>query len=401
MSHCRHLLQSAIIAAFMIVFAMTQLYAKEFTIVLDAGHGGKDYGAIGKTAREKDINLGVALKLGELIGKEMKDVNLVYTRDNDTFVTLQGRADIANKAGGDLFISIHTNSVDAKSPRRTTVSGASVYTLGLKRFEENLNVAKQENAVMMLEADYSTTYQGFDPNSTESYIMFELSRDIHMDHSIKAADAIQSELVSTAGRKDHGIRQAIFWVLVQTSMPAVLVELDFICNPTCEKYLSSETGQKQLARAIFNGIKSYKACCDKESQVIGKTPPKSSGDKMPVKKNKKPAKASQEANTQEINSQNVNTPEKKQKSITAKSDPQPSGEVIYKVQFMTSGSMLPEGSPKFKGLSPTDSYLEGGVVKYTYGASVSQDEAKRLLAKVKPLFKDAFIIKTIDGKRVK
>ncbi len=374
LSHHLKLLRSAVIAVTMIVCASAQLCAKDFTIVLDAGHGGKDYGAIGKSSREKDINLGVALKLGELIGKEMKDVNLVYTRDDDTFVTLQGRADIANKAGGDLFVSIHTNSVDAKSPRRNTVSGASVYTLGLKRFEENLNVAKQENAVMMLESDYSTTYQGFDPNSTESYIMFELSRDIHMDHSIKAADAIQSELVSTAGRKDHGVRQAIFWVLVKTSMPAVLVELDFICNPTCEKYLSSETGQKQLARAIFNGIKTYKTACDKESQAIGK---------RTVKPKETPVLRQEEKNNKEAN------------------NPQPSGEVIYKVQFMTSGSLIANGSPKFKGLTPVDSYREGGVVKYTYGATTSQNEAKQLLAKVKPLFKDAFIIKTIDGKRVK
>ena len=381
LSHPILILRSAIISAIMIVFASIQLYGKDFTIVIDAGHGGKDYGAIGKTAREKDINLGVALKLGELISKDMKDVELVYTRDDDTFVTLQGRADSANKAGGDLFVSIHTNSVDAKSPRRNVVSGASVYTLGLKRFEENLNVAKQENSVMMLEADYTTTYQGFDPNSTESYIMFELSRDIHLDHSIKAADAIQSELVSTAGRKNLGVKQAIFWVLVKTSMPAVLVELDFICNPTCEKYLSSESGQKQLARAIFNGIKAYKSSCDKETQAIGKTATKSSGKKV-TKSQDKENKAT----------------EKKQK---ASDNPKSSTEVIYKVQFMTSGSKLPKDSPKFKGLSPIDLYRESGMVKYTYGSTTSPDEAKKLLDEVKPLFKDAFVIKTIDGRRVK
>lgn len=215
-----------------------------FTVVIDAGHGGKDHGAVGAKTKEKDVNLGVALKLGEMIEKEMKDVNVVYTRKKDHFVTLQGRADIANKARGDLFISIHTNSVDAKSKSRKTVNGASVYTLGLKRGEDNFNVAKRENSVIMLEPDYTTTYRGFDPNSTESYIMFELSRDIHMDHSIKVAKEIQKELVSTAGRRDKSVHQAPFWVLVQTSMPAVLVELDFICNPTVEKFLAGNDGQK-------------------------------------------------------------------------------------------------------------------------------------------------------------
>ncbi|MDE5838271.1 MAG: N-acetylmuramoyl-L-alanine amidase, partial [Paramuribaculum sp.] len=214
----------------------------KFTVVIDAGHGNQDYGAVGKISNEKDINLGVALRVGDLIKKNMPDVEVIYTRNNDTFVTLQGRADIANKAKGDLFISIHTNSVDKKSKNYLTVHGASVYTLGFKKSSENLAVAMRENAVMKLERDYSTTYEGFDPSSSESYIIFEMSQNLHMAQSIEAANEIQKELVSTAGRFDRGVRQANFWVLFKTSMPAILVELDFICNPEMERFMSSSAG---------------------------------------------------------------------------------------------------------------------------------------------------------------
>lgn len=237
------------------------IMAGDFIVVLDPGHGGHDYGAIGAKAREKDINLGVALKLGALLKKE-KGVKVVYTRDGDYFKTLQQRADIANKAHGDLFISIHTNSLDKKARNRKTISGASTYTLGLHKSAENLAVAKRENAVMMLEDDFSTTYCGFDPNSTESYIIFELSQNNHLDQSIDFAGKLQSEMKSTAGRVDRGVRQAGFWVLAKTSMPAVLIELDFICNPTVERYLASESGQKKFAEAIHNAFKSYKTAYD-------------------------------------------------------------------------------------------------------------------------------------------
>lgn len=213
----------------------------------------------GKSTNEKSVNLDVALALGRLIEKEYgkKEVKVVYTRDGDYFVTLQGRCDKANKANGNLFISIHCNSVDEKSPRRNTVNGASVYTLGLGRSKENLEVAKRENSVMMLEPDYTTTYCGFDPNSAESYIVFEMNQNRHLNQSIKFAALTQRQLVAHAGRADKGIRQDIFWVLVHTGMPAVLIELDFICNPTVEKYMMSDKGVKQMSTAIFNAFTDY------------------------------------------------------------------------------------------------------------------------------------------------
>ncbi len=193
----------------------------------------------------------------------MNDVNVIMTRSNDTFVTLQGRADMANRKHADIFISIHANSVDKKSPMFTSVNGAAVYTLGLQRSETNLSVAMRENAVMKLEPDYSTTYEGFDPSSAESYIAFEMMQHTNLDQSIELAEAVQNQLVRTAGRKNNGVRQAPFWVLVRTSMPAILVELDFICNPAMEKFMASEQGQKKLALAIYRGIEKYRKVADK------------------------------------------------------------------------------------------------------------------------------------------
>lgn len=210
---------------------------KDFVVVIDAGHGGHDHGAIGKITNEKSINLGVALKLGKKL-KKKKGIKVVYTRDNDTFVPLQGRADIANKSNGDLFISIHTNSVDKKSKNRLTVAGASVYTLGFRRTQENLAVAMRENSVMKLESDYSTVYEGFDPNSDESYIIFEMSQNKHMEHSINAAMEVQKELVTTANRRDHGVRQANFWVLFKTECQPCSLSLISFATPLLNAILT-------------------------------------------------------------------------------------------------------------------------------------------------------------------
>lgn len=250
---------AAVMACGLICHARPASHDAPFTVVIDAGHGGKDVGAKGKSTNEKSINLDVALAVGRMIENEYdkKEVKVVYTRDKDYFVTLQGRCDKANKANGNLFVSIHCNSVDEKSPRRGSVCGASVYTLGLGRSKENLEVAKRENSVMMLEPDYTTTYSGFDPNSAESYIVFEMTQNRHLNQSIKFAALAQKQLVNHAGRADKGIRQDIFWVLVHTGMPAVLIELDFICNPTVEQYMMSDKGINQMSTAIFNAFKDY------------------------------------------------------------------------------------------------------------------------------------------------
>ena len=232
--------------------------ALPFTVVLDAGHGGHDVGCQGKKSNEKTITLAVVKLLGKKIEKEYgKKVEVVYTRNADKYLTLQERADIANNARGDLFISVHVNSIAKKAKNRTTIAGTSVYTCGLHKSESNLEVAMRENAVIELEPDYSTTYQGFDPTSSESYIIFELTQNMHLSKSVDFASMAQQRLVSMAGRADRQVRQAGFWVLWATSMPAVLVELDFICNPAQERFLSSAAGQEKCANALFHAFKDY------------------------------------------------------------------------------------------------------------------------------------------------
>ncbi|MBD5232579.1 MAG: N-acetylmuramoyl-L-alanine amidase [Bacteroidales bacterium] len=231
---------------------------KPFTLVIDAGHGGKDFGCRGKTEYEKNITLDVARRFRNLVNTQFGDsVTTVMTRDTDVFVPLGDRAKIANKAEGDLFVSIHVNSVDYKNKNRANIHGASVYTVGLHKSEANLSVAMRENAVIELEEDFSETYQGFDPNSSESYIIFELGQNHAMAQSVGFASLVQNELVTTAGRTDKGVLQAGFLVLWATKMPSVLVELDFICNAEAEKFLGSERGRQKCAEALLNAFADY------------------------------------------------------------------------------------------------------------------------------------------------
>ncbi len=253
---------------------------KEFTLVVDAGHGGKDLGASENKAREKDINLGVALELRNLLQKNHKDINVVMTRDDDTYLTLQQRADVANKSKGDLFISIHTNSVDKSNRNRKNISGASVYALGLHKDDNNMLVARRENSVIELEQNYEQKYSGFDPSKDESYIIFEMAQKKNLSKSIKFAEEAQKRLVES-GRKSRGVHQAGFWVLWATSMPSVLIELDFICNPASAEYLSSEKGNKELAEAIYKAVVSYKDSWEKSNAAAA-----ASREKIPeVKEN--------------------------------------------------------------------------------------------------------------------
>lgn len=349
-----------------------------FTVVIDPGHGGKDYGAVGEFANEKTINLGVALKLGKLIKDNMPDVKVVYTRDKDVFISLQKRADIANAANADLFISIHANSVAKDSPKRNTVCGASVYTLGIERSATNLEIAKRENSVIMLEPDYSTTYHGFNPNSTESYIMFEMFQSAHIDKSIRFASLVQNQLVKTAGRRNSGVRQAPFYVLVRTAMPSVLVELDFICNPVQEKFMASEAGQNKLAASIYNGLREYRNNKGKalttvieQEEKVDEAPPVRQ-PKVPVNNTPQPATTTATDNT-----------------------------LYYKVQFLTSGSLLSPTDQRMKGMTDVEHYTDGKIIKYTVGNGITSiDEAKKLLNQVRQKFPQAFIIKWRSGARV-
>lgn len=230
-----------------------------FVLVLDAGHGGNDQGCRGKTEREKDITLDVVLRARDIIKETYGDsIKVVLTRDDDTFIPLDRRADIANDAAANLFVSVHVNSLDRRAKGRETIHGASVYTVGLHKNDANLAVAMRENSVIELEEDYTESYQGFDPNSSESYIIFELTQNLNMTQSVEAAQLIQNELVGHAGRADKGVRQAGFLVLWATKMPAVLVELDFICNPSAEKFLASAQGRRKCAESIVNAVGQYR-----------------------------------------------------------------------------------------------------------------------------------------------
>ncbi len=345
-----------------IAFLLLPHNANAFIVVIDPGHGGKDHGALGVKSKEKNINLSVALLLGDMIKNELKNTKVVYTRSSDKFLSLRERADIANKASGDLFISIHTNSIAKKAKNRKTISGASVYTLGLHKTEENLEVAKRENAVIELEEDYSTSYSGFDPNSSESYIIFELNQNKHIDQSIEFASAVQDEFIRTANRKDRGVRQAGFLVLAATSMPSILVELDFICNPTQEKFLNSKSGQKKLATAIFNALKKY-------AHKYNKTDITNNRNEIALD-----SKQAKESNLNDIE---------------------------YKIQFLTSSKIINKKDKRLKGLTPVEFYKENNIFKYTYGSTTSWDKALSILNEIKAKFPEAFIVKFKDGKRIK
>ncbi|MDR0824080.1 MAG: N-acetylmuramoyl-L-alanine amidase [Prevotella sp.] len=354
----------------------------KFVVVIDAGHGGKDSGAIRGDYREKDINLAVALGLGQLIEKNYNDVEVVYTRKTDVFVDLNKRADIANKAKANLFISIHTNSTLAKT---TTVAGTDVYILGLARSEENLEVAKRENSVILLEDDYSTKYEGFDPNSPESSIIFEFMTNKFMEQSLEFASFVQSDMKDVAGRVDRGVFQAGFLVLRKISAPSVLIELGFVSNPDEARFLYSKAGQQSMAVAIYSGFKKYKRNFDKKQGklVIDANDKNNKNDSLAVIKDKKD-KAVAASKTPAI------------PAVTDAKD----GQIEYRVQFYISPNILPDNSPAFKGLSPVSYYKDGNNYKYTYGSTTDMGQIAKTLKDVRLEFKDAFIVKFKDGKRV-
>lgn len=357
----------------------------KFVVVIDPGHGGKDGGAVRATYKEKDINLGVALALGQLIEKNYKDVKVVYTRKTDVFIALDRRTEIANKAKANLFISIHTNSTSAKS---TTASGADTYILGLARSEENLEVAKRENSVILLEDDYTTKYEGFDPRSPESYIIFEFMTNTFMEQSLQLANFIQNDFKNVAKRPDRGVRQAGFLVLRKTSMPSILIELGFINNQTEADFLITKKGQQTMASAIYAGFKKYKREFDKKQ---GKFVVAEKDDDDDFSFDTKDTTA-------------VNTTSKESAKADIVTEPKKddlSGKVEYRIQFLISMKKLPDDSPNFKGLSPVTFYKDEGGYKYTYGSSTSMKEIIDIQHQVQTKFKDAFIVRFKNGERIK
>lgn len=376
----------ALIVFFTLNLFASSLMANDFVVVIDAGHGGKDGGAVGTYAKEKDITLNVAKLLGEKITNEYNDIKVVYTRSTDKYLTLQQRADIANNAKGNLFISIHVNSVDLNSAGRTKVEGASVFTLGLHKTSDNLEVAMRENSVIKMEDNYTSTYSGFDPNSSESYIIFEMNQNKHMSQSINLASMVQSELTTSANRIDKGVRQAGFWVLWATNMPSILIELDFICNPIQEAYLSSANGQEQLASSIYNAFCNYY----NSQNILNSTNKQQNRDtKKHVNNNLK-----MEDSTNSIS--NETTQNEDPKTINFASN-----DITYRIQILTSNKILEKGSTEFKGLYPIWRYFDNKLYKYTYEATSSLEDATKILRKVKNKFPQAFIVQFKNGKRIK
>jgi N-acetylmuramoyl-L-alanine amidase len=232
--------------------------AKEFVIVIDAGHGGRDPGTLGTGVHEKDVTLQVSLELGRIIKSNIPDTKIIYTRLADKFVALYRRAEIANENRADLFISIHCNSVGGSTATRNSVKGTEIYVMGLHKNEENLEVAKRENAAILKEANYEAYYEGFDPNSPQSYILLSLRQQTHLTNSLNLAHKIDYQLRNRANRTSRGVKQAGFVVLAKTTMPSVLIELGFLSNPEEEKYLQNAQNQVYLASAIYRAVKAYK-----------------------------------------------------------------------------------------------------------------------------------------------
>ena len=367
---------------------VNQVEGKDFVVVIDAGHGGKDPGAKGRAINEKTINLSVAQKLGSLITQNHKDVKVVYTRKTDVFVDLDERANIANRNKADLFISIHTNAVK----RGSTVAGTETYTLGLARTDENLEVAMRENSAILLEDNYLQKYEGFDPNSSESYIIFEFMQNKHMEQSISLASEVQKSFVS-AKRKNRGVRQAGFLVLRKTGMPSILVELGYISNPAEEQFMKGAEGQRKLAAAIYNAFTKYKREYDrKKGGVSGKA---FTAPLIEIKEEKS-----------DPIEQPVEAPKKDVKTATKKTEKASSskelkGVVVYKIQILTSDKKLSANSKLFKGYKNVDYFVEKGIYKYTYGEMTDFNAIRKLRRQVARDFKDAFIVAFKDGKKVK
>lgn len=350
--------------------------AQNFVLVIDAGHGGHDPGAIGKRAKEKDINLNVALKLGNLVEQNCPDVKVVYTRQKDVFIALNRRAEIANNAKADLFISIHTNSVAGNSK----AMGASTWTLGLAKSDANLDVAKRENSVILYEDDYKTSYAGFDPNSAESYIIFEFMQDNYMSQSVHLASLVQEEFKTTAKRKDHGVHQAGFLVLKASAMPSILVELGFISTPAEELFLASEAGANTMANGIFRAFQTYK----KEQEV------KAGGTTAQLPKN----------NSVTTEKKSANEAVKKEQAPAPKMTSAKKEKPVFKIQFLTSSRELANNDRRLSGLKSVDYYVEKDTYKYTCGASTDYNQVRTTLKQVTKTYKDAFIIAFKGGEKI-
>ena len=334
------------------------------TVVIDAGHGGKDSGAVGKKAKEKDLALAIALKVGKLIEENVEDVKVIYTRKEDVFVELYERANIANKAEADLFISIHVNSNTKTSPY-----GTSSHVLGLHRTGENFDVAVTENSVILLEEDYETTYQGFDPTSLESYIIFSVMQNTYLKQSIEFASYVQDQFRERGKRKDRGVVQQGLLVLARTAMPGVLIETGFISNPEEEKFLMTEYGQDIIASGIYRAFKQYKTRIEENSQFTA--------EKLPVSVSES---AAEETMVPEIS-------------------PDPN-EIYFLVQIASSRNKVPTDPASFMGYTDVTVLESGKWYKYAVGKAMTYHQALSKCTEVKEKYPDAFVIAVKNGEIV-
>lgn len=362
-----------LIWALMCMFVMTSLAAnKRFTLVIDPGHGGHDAGALGAISKEKNINLAVALRFGKYVEQNLPEVRVIYTRTKDVFIPLNERANIANRANADLFISVHTNALPAGKVAR----GFETYTLGMHRAKDNLDVAMRENSVISMEKDYQQRYQGFDPRSSESYIIFEFIQGKNMERSVDLARMIQRSVCDGANRPDKGVHQAGFLVLRETSMPGCLIELGFITTPDEERLLNNDSRVDDIARGIYEAFAKYKNKYDRSVSV-------------PYR-----AKDSEEVNIPKIVPDQEPAP--KTRSVTRA---EVADAPVFKLQIFVGSRNLRKGDAHFKGETDYDSFQEGNLVKYTLGASTNYNEIYRLRKEKLDKFPEAFIIAFKNGQR--
>ena len=369
---------------------------KAFTVVIDAGHGGHDPGAMGKLTQEKKLNLEVSQRLEQQIKLHHPDVKVVMTRKNDVFLTLQQRADIVNKNNADLFICIHTNAAENRN-----VTGTETFVLGVDKMQSNLDVAMRENAVMLLEDDYQTTYEGFDPNSVDSYIMFELMQDQYIDQSLNFATLVQHQFTDI-GRSDRGVRQAGFWVLHKSACPSVLIEMGFISNINEEKYLASDKGKEDITNSIYQAFEQYKSAYDRKHGIVKASqaeskPAEVKADKPAEVKADKPAEAK------------ADKPEEAAKPAEAKADKPAEAaksaeaeatKPVYKVQIFSTLKPVPAGDPTFRGLKNCQCTKDGKFYKYTYGEDADYQTILDIQQELKTKFKDCFIVAFLGNKQI-
>ena len=372
---------------------MTSFAAKHtYTLVIDAGHGGKDAGAVGKFSKEKTINLNVALAFGRYVEQNCPDVKVIYTRKTDVFIPLHERAAIANRNKADVFISIHTNSVASRKP----VTGLETYTMGMRRSGEKLSAAMRENEVVLIEDNYKQHYSGFDPRSPESYIIFEMINDKNMLESVELAKAIQKNVCRTAGRPDKGVKQDAFLVLRETSMPACLIELGYISTASEETYLNSSANVDAMGRGIYQAFVQYK------NKTTGKLLPPVQ-EEVPIKEERQePVKLEVPVKQDTV----VEKPAPKVKKDTVIVSPQPEVKAddvvaeslpVFKVQLMASSSKFAANDARFKGLKDVACYQEGGLWKYTIGSTSNYNEIRQVRQQAIKKFPQAFIIAFKNG----